>query len=225
MHHNSVFNIMPCDSGERFFFWWLCNLALASFFPLYVFLSLALHLCCLFSTLLQFVTLPLSVLFVKSAPCFVGLGDSDPPRAAYLPTLPSLSSPCCSFPHYKDVFLVNTYYLAPVFLPLFLSVTVFSPCIMLERICPCSVALCSWKPIFLPIPPHLLPLLETTATRDQNSLLNTINSPTKWSLEIDALFYPFLSPHLRQQYGWMMSLESRQRVRWSGRFDCQLLRH
>lgn len=69
-----------------------------------------------------------------------------------------------------------------VFLPLFpllplLSVTVFSSYVMLERLCPCSFALCSQKAIFLPIPPHLLLLLETIVTRDQNLFLNT-NNPT-----------------------------------------------
>lgn len=115
MHHNSVFNITPRDSCDVFFFcgdlatWcWLspcpymssclCGCICAAYFPLCFSSFLTISLFSLFN-------LPLSpfgsVIVILKQPL------SFPPFSLCLSWFP-----CCSFPRYKDVFLVNTYYLA-----------------------------------------------------------------------------------------------------------------
>lgn len=99
----------------------------------------------------------------------LSLLDSHPQTASYLSLLASLSSSHCSFPHYKDVFLVNTYYLAwssSLFLPLFPSATLFLltrclrgfACVLLHYVVESSFS-CQNHLI-------LLPLLKTVVTRD-----------------------------------------------------------
>lgn len=124
MHHISVFNITPCDGceflcGDLTRCWlsssayvpsWVCRCICAACFPLW------------FTLLLTFCLLPLlNLLFSPPS------SNTFPPISPFLS--PSPSSPRCSFPQFKDVFLVNTYYLASSsslspLSPLFLSVTV-----------------------------------------------------------------------------------------------------
>lgn len=141
----------------------LCRRICAAYFPLCFSLLLTFSLFPLFNRLLS----PLdSVIVILKQPL------PSPAFCLCLSQFPSLLISTQQRCFLGEHLLFSLVFSLPLPPTLSRSYSVFF--MILERICLCSFALCSRKPIFLP--PRLLSFLETIVTKDQNSFPKTIKA-------------------------------------------------